>query len=116
MNITKKIEALRAEKGWSVAKLARESDIPTVSLRVMLSRDNVNNYNVLALKKIADCLGTTVSELTKEAEEEKVKPQLSKKQMAQLQEIIKNTIENFFENENQQNYFYNETGEIVDDS
>lgn len=66
MNITARIEKLRKEKGWSVAKLAREAEIPTVSLRVMLNRTNVNNYGVDALIKIAEALGTTVSFLTAE--------------------------------------------------
>jgi len=74
MNITKKIENLRKEKGWSVARLAREANIPTVSLRVMLSRHDSNNYSVTALVKIANVLNITVSELTKTDEEESAKP------------------------------------------
>ena len=51
MNITEKIQTLRKEKGWSIARLAKETDMPTVSLRVMLSRDDPNRYTVKNLKK-----------------------------------------------------------------
>ena len=116
MNITKKIEDLRIEKAWSIAKLSRISKIPTVSLRVMLSREDVNNYNVIALMKIAESLETTVSELTKEEHEEIGKPKLNRKQLLQLQELINKTITNFFENEASQLVVDNNTGEIIDDS
>ena len=97
MNITKKIEELRKDKGWSVARLARESGIPTVSLRVMLGRKDVNNYSVTALQKIASVLGVSVSEITKTDEEESAKPKLSSGQMQLLKDAIDKTIENFFE-------------------
>lgn len=116
MNITKKIEDLRIEKGWSIAKLARMADIPTVSLRVMLNREDSNNYNVIALKKIADSLGTTVSELTKEEFEEAAKPKLNKKQQTQLQEVLNKAISDFFEYETTQLVIDDDTGEIIDDS
>lgn len=99
MNITSKIEHLRKEKGWSVARLAREASIPTVSLRVMLSRPDSNNYSITALSKIANVLHVTVSELTKTDEEESAKPKLSLTQMEQLKETIEKTIESFFETE-----------------
>lgn len=99
MNITAKIEQLRKEKGWSVARLAREANIPTVSLRVMLSRQDVNNYSVTALIKIANVLGATVSELTKTDEEESAKPKISVNQMEQLKVAMEQTIEEFFETE-----------------
>ena len=99
MNITNKIEHLRKEKGWSVARLAREANIPTVSLRVMLSRQDSNNYSVTALIKIANVLGVSVSELTKTDEEESAKPKLSSTQMELLKETIEKTIETFFETE-----------------
>lgn len=96
MNITEKIHKLRIEKGWSVAKLARETDIPTVSLRVMLSRNNPNSYNIKALSRIAECLGVTVSYLTLEDSDE-VKPQLSEKQKEELSTIIRKSIDEYFD-------------------
>ena len=87
MNITEKIHRLRIEKGWSVARLSRETGIPTVSLRVMLGRDDINNYNVKVLMKIAEVLDTSVSYLTKE-EGEDIVPELTKSQRKELQKII----------------------------
>jgi transcriptional regulator with XRE-family HTH domain len=116
MNITQRIEELRKDKGWSVAKLARKAKIPTVSLRVMLSRDDVNNYSVPTLMKLADALEITVSELTREDKEEFIKPKLSRKQMLQLQEAINRTIESFFENDHSQLVVDKSTGEVIDDN
>lgn len=96
MNITEKIHKLRIEKGWSVAKLARETNIPTVSLRVMLSRDDPNSYNIKALQRIAECLGVTVSYLTLEDSEE-LKPLLSEKQKEELMVLIRKAIDEYFE-------------------
>ena len=95
MNITEKIHRLRAEKGWSVARLSRETGIPTVSLRVMLSRDDSNNYNVKVLMKLAEVLETTVSYLTKEDKEDVI-PELTKSQRKELHKILANTIDNYF--------------------
>ena len=96
MNITTKIQRLRKEKGWSVAKLARETDIPTVSLRVMLSREDPNNYSIKSLIKIADVLGVTVSYLTLE-ENETDKPKLTEAQRKELIGQFNKTIESYFE-------------------
>ncbi len=96
MNITKKIEELRKRKKWSVARLAREAEIPTVSLRVMLSREDVNNYNIIPLMKIADALGTTVSELTKDNDTIEQIPKLNTEQKQMLKEAINKTVNNFF--------------------
>ncbi len=95
MNITARIERIRKEKAWSVAKLARETDIPTVSLRVMLGRKNVNNYGVESLRKIAEALETSVAYLTKE-EEEDVLPKLTEVQKKELQEVVNVAIEDYF--------------------
>ncbi|MBR6177106.1 MAG: helix-turn-helix transcriptional regulator [Bacteroidales bacterium] len=96
MNITTKIQRLRKEKGWSVAKLARETDIPTVSLRVMLSREDPNNYSIKSLIKIADVLGVTVSYLTLE-ENETDKPKLTEAQRKELMGQFNKTIESYFD-------------------
>ena len=90
MNITKKIQELRAEKGWSVAELSRRCNIPTVSLRVMLNRDNQNNYNVKSLIKIADTLGTSVSYLT--SENNKDIPELSEQQQDAISEAVSKVV------------------------
>ncbi len=95
MNITARIDKLRRERAWSVARLARETNIPTVSLRVMLGRNNVNNYGILALQKISKALDTSVSYLTKENDEDIV-PQLTNLQKKELQELINRSIESFF--------------------
>ena len=86
MNITKKIQELRTEKGWSVAELSRRCDIPTVSLRVMLNRNNPNNYNVKSLIKIADSLSTSVSYLTSENQQDI--PALSEQQQEQISDAV----------------------------
>lgn len=99
MNITHKIEDLRKKKRWSIAKLAREAGIPTVSLRVMINREDVNNYSVPALQKLAKVLDTTVAELTKEDHETDSTPKLSREQQIRLQVLITTTIDEFFEHE-----------------
>lgn len=95
MNITEKIQALRKEKGWSVARLAKECDIPTISLRVMLSRDDPNRYTIKNLKKIADALGVTVSYLTLE-EGEMESPAITSTQSEELKAIIAAAIDQYF--------------------
>jgi transcriptional regulator with XRE-family HTH domain len=98
MNITEKIQKLRAEKGWSVAELSRVTEIPTVSLRVMLSRDDPNNYNVKALILIAEALDTTVSYLTKE-DKDNVVPEITKIQRKELQKVISEAVDHYFSGE-----------------
>ena len=95
MNITEKIQTLRKEKGWSIARLAKETDMPTVSLRVMLSRDDPNRYTVKNLKKIADALGVTVSYLTLE-EGEMESPALTSTQCEELKAVIAAAIDEYF--------------------
>ena len=95
MNITEKIQALRKEKGWTIARLAKETDMPTVSLRVMLSRDDPNRYTIKNLKKIADALGVTVSYLTLE-EGEMESPALTSTQCAELKAVIAAAIDEYF--------------------
>ena len=95
MNITEKIQTLRKEKGWSIARLAKETDMPTVSLRVMLSRDDPNRYTVKNLKKIADALGVTVSYLTLE-EGEMESPAITTTQCEELKAVIAAAIDEYF--------------------
>ncbi len=93
MNITTKIHDLRKQKGWSVAKLARECGVPTVSLRAMLSRDNPNSYNVKTLSRLAKALGVSVSYLTLDDEETlktKLTPIQKKELMAQFDVLLHN--------------------------
>jgi transcriptional regulator with XRE-family HTH domain len=95
MNITEKIQALRKEKGWTIARLAKETDMPTVSLRVMLSRTDPNRYTVKNLKKIADALGVTVSYLTLE-EGEMETPSITSTQSDELKAVIAAAIDQYF--------------------
>lgn len=95
MNITDKIQTLRKEKGWSIARLAKETGMPTVSLRVMLSREDHNRYTVKNLKKIADALGVTVSYLTLE-EGESESPSITITQSDELKKMIAAAIDEYF--------------------
>ncbi len=95
MNITAKIQTLRKEKGWTITKLAQETNIPTVSLRVMLSRDDPNGYTVKNLVKIAEALGVTVSYLTLE-DGEKESPSLTMTQREEIKSLIAKTIDDYF--------------------
>jgi transcriptional regulator with XRE-family HTH domain len=98
MNITDKIQKLRTDKGWSVAELSRVTEIPTVSLRVMLSRDDPNNYNVKALIRIAEALDSTVSFLTKE-DKDTIVPEITKIQRKELQKVISDAVDHYFSGE-----------------
>ncbi len=102
MNITEKIQSLRKQKKWSVARLAREAGIPTVSLRAMLARQDPNAYNVKNLIKIAKALGVSVSYLTQEDTEDS-KPKISVEQKNQLLEEFGKMIDKFFKVEGEEN-------------
>jgi len=102
MNITNKIQNLRKQKKWSVARLAREAGIPTVSLRAMLSRKDPNAYNVKNLTKLAKALGVTVSFLT-EDEKEDAKPKMSIEQKKLLMEELSKLLDKFFKIEGKDN-------------
>ena len=95
MNITNKIQTLRIAKGWTVSKLARETNIPIISMRTMLNREEPNNYNIKNLIKIANALGVTVSFLTLE-ENESEKPSLTITQREELKKLLDQTVENYF--------------------
>ncbi len=96
MNITGKLKILISEKKISVAELARQTDIPVVSLRTMLKRKDPNNYNVNTLIKIAKVLGTTVSYLT--VDDQDRLPYINKKQINMLKKQISEEIQVFFQN------------------
>ncbi len=96
MNITGKIHELRKQKGWSVAKLARECGIPTVSLRAMLSRNNPNSYNVKTLMKLSKSLGVSVSYLTLE-DEETLKTKLTPNQKNELLKEFDDLLSDYFD-------------------
>ncbi len=95
MNITERIQKLRKEKGYSVARLAREADIPTVSLRAMLAREDPNRWNVSTLIKIAKVLGVSVSYLTQDNEQPK--PKLTLEQKEEFFKKIDELLHEFFE-------------------
>ncbi|MCQ2252132.1 MAG: helix-turn-helix domain-containing protein [Bacteroidales bacterium] len=96
MNITGKIQSLRKDKGWTITQLSRETNIPTVSLRVMLSRDDPNGYTIKNLVKIAEALGVTVSYLTLE-DNERETPSLTVTQREEIKQLIAETIDNYFQ-------------------
>jgi len=96
MNITDKIHKLRIERGWSVARLARETNIPTVSLRVMLSRSDQNGYSIKALSQIGEVLNVPVSYLTQDDEKD-ARPQITEKQKDDLMLIIKEAVDKYFD-------------------
>ena len=96
MNITAKIHQLRKQKNWSVARLARESGIPTVSLRAMLNRKDPNAYNVKNLIKLAKALGVTVSYLVSDEDVDTKKPIITVEQKQQLLKEFEKLIDNFF--------------------
>ncbi len=102
MNITEKIQSLRKQKKWSVAKLAREAGIPTVSLRAMLAREDPNAYNVKNLIKIAKALGVSVAFLTQEDDGD-TKPKISVEQKNALIKEFTALIEKFFKIEGEEN-------------
>jgi len=95
MNITAKIHELREQKEWSVAKLARKSDIPTVSLRVMLSREDNNSFNVKSLIKIAKVLGVSVSYLT-QSDDESNAPKITIQQKEELLKVVNDAVSKYF--------------------
>lgn len=95
MNITAKIQALRQEKGWTITQLSRETNIPTVSLRVMLAREDPNGYTIKNLSKIAEALGVTVSYLTLE-ENERHSPALTQAQRDEIKALVAKTIDDYF--------------------
>ncbi len=95
MNITAKIHELREQKEWSVAKLARKSDIPTVSLRVMLSREDNNSFNVKSLIKIAKVLGVSVSYLT-QSDDGNNTPKITMQQKEELLSVVNEAVGKYF--------------------
>lgn len=95
MDITGKIQALRLMKGWSVARLARETSIPVITLRTMFNRNDPNNYNVKNLIKIANALGVTVSYLTLD-DHESESPALTNTQYDDFMNRINNTLKEYF--------------------
>ncbi len=94
INITEKIQKLRKAKGWSVARLAREANIPTVSLRAMLSRKDPNRWNVSTLEKLAKALDVSVSYLT--MDDENKKPLLTAEQKEELFKKFNEVLNQFF--------------------
>ena len=101
MEITAKIHSLRELKGWSVAKLARECGIPTVSLRAMLSRKNPNSYNVKTLIRLAKSLGVSVSYLTLE-DGETLRTKITPFQKGELVNKFDELLSNYFDVEKQE--------------
>ena len=60
MDVLKKINALRIDRGWSVYKLAVEADLPQSTIINMFNRETLPS--IVTLEKICSACGITVSE------------------------------------------------------
>lgn len=64
MNVLKKINKLRLEKGWSVYRLSVESGLPQSTITNMFNRETLPS--IATLESICAALGITVSEFFRE--------------------------------------------------
>lgn len=92
MEVLKKIEKLRLEKGWSINYLAMESGLTQSTLNNLYSRNT--EPKISTLRAICGAFGITLSDFFKEEEREdelirRVKL-LSKENKDALLQIIKN--------------------------
>ncbi len=69
MNVLKKINKLRLEKGWSVYRLSVESGVPQSTITNMFNRETLPS--ITTLESICAALGITMSEFFKEDEMER---------------------------------------------
>ena len=60
MNVLKKINRLRLEKGWSVYRLSVESGLPQSTITNMFNRETLPSISTL--ESICSALGVTLSE------------------------------------------------------
>lgn len=60
MDILKRINSLRLDRGWSVYKLAVEADIPQSTIINMFNRETLPS--IVTLEKICEAFGITMSE------------------------------------------------------
>lgn len=70
MDINKKIEKLRFQRGWSLYELAQEAGITQSTLSSMLKRGNPPRIDTLV--SICDAFGITLSQFFMEDEEQEV--------------------------------------------
>ncbi len=70
MDILQRIDKLRIEKGWSMYKLAEESNLPTSTIINMFSRKSLPSIQTLML--ICDGLKISVSKFFAETKEDKL--------------------------------------------
>ena len=79
-NVLKRIKELYTQKGWSVYRLAKESDIAYSSLNNMLLRNT--QPTIFSLEKLCKGLGITLSEFFNEevATDYQFRLQLSEKE------------------------------------
>ena len=92
MEVLKKIEKLRKEKGWSINYLAMESGLTQSTLNNLYSRNT--EPKISTLRAICGAFGITLSEFFKEEENEdelirRVKT-LSQENKTALLQIVKN--------------------------
>ena len=64
MNVLKKINKLRLEKGWSVYRLSVESGLPQSTITNMFNRETLPS--IATLESICAALGITMSDFFKE--------------------------------------------------
>jgi DNA-binding Xre family transcriptional regulator len=93
--VTDKLLLILKEKGYSVARLARETGIPEVSLWAMIKREDGDSWNVKTLKKICQVLDISVINLIDEQSKEK----LSKEEREKLKNELGKAIDDFFRND-----------------
>ena len=64
MNVLKKINKLRLEKGWSVYRLSVESGVPQSTITNMFNRETLPS--IATLESLCGALGITMSDFFKE--------------------------------------------------
>ena len=64
MNVLKKINKLRLEKGWSVYRLSVESGVPQSTITNMFNRETLPS--IATLESLCEALGITMSDFFKE--------------------------------------------------
>lgn len=70
MNLSK-IREFRESKGWSQEKLSIESGVPQSTISRIENKQGKRGASFSQLKKIAAALGTSVTEISEDEDEEK---------------------------------------------
>ena len=67
MNVLKKINSMRLERGWSVYRLSVEADLPQSTMINMFSRETLPSLTTL--ESLCRAFGVTMSDFFREDEE-----------------------------------------------